>query len=173
MTFDAHAYTITTKKITRDGETVFKASVAEVPSLATYEDSPEHAYATIIEDIEALHALAVQHGHEFPAPLAERGSEASGRVTLRLPRTLHQRLAEQCVVEDVSLNTYIISLLSETLTARSISDRVTVALQTHVRAALTATQLIHEAGVGKPTAVYSTTSEISLPAKDDTWTKLH
>lgn len=173
MTFDPHAYTIAIKKIVRDGETVFKATVAELPNLATYEDTAEEAYSSIVEDISALHEMATKHGHAFPEPLQERHIEATGRVTLRLPRTLHQRLTEQSIEEDVSLNTYIISLLSEAGTANAISSKLAASVRTQMRAALATSQLIHDAGTGKTTAAYSSTAEISVIERDESWTKLH
>lgn len=173
MTFDAHAYTITTRKVSNEGEISFKATVAELPNLSTYEDTAESAYASIIEDIAALHAMALELGHAFPEPLGEPAGQHTGRVTLRLPRMLHSRLAEQSVLEDVSLNTYLVALLSEAASARTVASTIARSIQANVREALMATQLIHEAGAGKPASVYSTTAEIVISEKDETWTKLH
>jgi hypothetical protein len=40
-------------------------------------------------------------------------SSFSGQIRVRMPRTLHQKLAGKARMEDVSLNTLIVSLLAE------------------------------------------------------------
>jgi hypothetical protein len=172
MTFDPHAYTITTRKRVHDGETIYKATVAELPHLATYEDTWEAAYASIVEDIEALHAMAVQNGHPFPPPMSEP-AECTGRVTLRLPRTLHHRLAEQSLRDDVSLNTCIVALLAEALSANSVASAMVLSMQRQLREMLGTTDLLHQAGAHGPSTAYSTTSQKSIVEKDETWTPLH
>lgn len=113
MKFDAHAYTIQTRKVTESGETLFKATVVELPHLATYESTLQEAYEVLIEDIEVLHAAAFRLGHAFPQPMAEPAQEHSGRITLRIPRSLHCKLDEKSTVEGVSLNSCITTLLAE------------------------------------------------------------
>jgi len=50
--------------------------------------------------------------------------EASGRFVVRLPKTLHLRLAARAKQEGVSMNTLAVSFLSEGVCkAKSISDR--------------------------------------------------
>lgn len=47
-----------------------------------------------------------------PAIYIRTGNDYSGRLLLRMPKTLHQRLAEAAEKEGVSLNQYIVFLLS-------------------------------------------------------------
>jgi predicted HicB family RNase H-like nuclease len=70
-------------------------------------------------------------GEEIPLPT--RPSEYSGKFNLRLPKSLHARLAASAEQEGVSLNQYVLALLaaseatargaSKTETARSIGLR--------------------------------------------------
>ena len=48
-----------------------------------------------------------------PIPLPSYPLEYSGKFNLRIPRSLHQRLADSAEVEGVSLNQYVSALLSE------------------------------------------------------------
>jgi antitoxin HicB len=50
-------------------------------------------------------------GAEMPLP--SYPEEHSGKFNLRLPRSLHRRLAESAECEGVSLNQYVVGLLSE------------------------------------------------------------
>jgi predicted RNase H-like HicB family nuclease len=53
---------------------------------------------------------AYEDGEEIPLP--SYPEEYSGKFVLRLPRSLHRRLAEVAAREGVSLNQYVVSLLS-------------------------------------------------------------
>jgi predicted RNase H-like HicB family nuclease len=53
---------------------------------------------------------AYEDGEEIPLP--SYPEEYSGKFVLRLPRSLHRRLAEAAAREGVSLNQYVVSLLS-------------------------------------------------------------
>ena len=55
---------------------------------------------------------------EIPEPRIYTDSEYSGRFTLRVPRTLHRQLAQEAEMEGVSLNQFILSLISYNLGAR-------------------------------------------------------
>lgn len=52
-----------------------------------------------------------EDGHDIPLP--SYPEEYSGKFNLRLPRSLHRRLAESAEREGVSLNQYVVSLLSQ------------------------------------------------------------
>lgn len=95
MKFDAHEYTIRTRRvIDESGDVYFKATVAELPHLATYESSAQEAYDILIDDIEALHETAVALKQPFPQPQAEPDTTHSGRITLRATlKKVHRKAA--------------------------------------------------------------------------------
>jgi antitoxin HicB len=53
----------------------------------------------------------LEDGHDIPPPTYPE--EYSGKFNLRVPRFLHRRLAESAEREGVSLNQYVVGLLSE------------------------------------------------------------
>lgn len=108
---DPHAYSVTVRRIVDDGETMFEARIREFPDLAEYADSADEAYALAIEAIEAVGALCAKKGKAMPA-VHEVPTDFSGRVTLRLPRSLHRALAETAQEEEVSLNQHLVNVLS-------------------------------------------------------------
>jgi antitoxin HicB len=68
----------------------------------------------MIEDAmrEWLH-VAIENGLEIPLPESMRKASYSGKFPLRMPKSLHEKLAKAAVLDGVSLNQYIVSLLSE------------------------------------------------------------
>lgn len=178
--FDAHAYTIRTRRVADEsGEVMFKASVAELPHLATYESSAQEAYDVLIEDIEALHTSATALGHSFPEPQAEADSIHSGRITLRLPKSLHRKLDEQAKVENVSLNLHIVTLLSEESAARASSEKTEKRIQVTIREALSRAERSSARGfpLGDDISIgYSNTKHYpmaEIESKEKSWTARH
>lgn len=109
---DPYAYTITIQKVEVDGESVFEATIAELPDAADYADSFNEAYALAIQTIEGAAELFAESGREFPKP-QKHEKEYSGRVTLRMPKTLHARADNVADKEGVSLNQFLVSVIAE------------------------------------------------------------
>lgn len=139
MPFDPHAYAIQTRRILENGEPYFKATVAELPHLATYESSPQEAYDVLIEDIEALYLSSVELGHDFPSPQPESTMSHSGRITLRLPKTLHSNLDKQALCEGVSLNLHVVALLTEGSTAKNVALQAGLSIGALAKTAIAST----------------------------------
>ncbi len=107
---NAYAYNITVRRDVFDGEMLFEARVKELPDVAEYGDTYEEAYSLAVETIELAGAMMAEQGKEMPAPYAP-SPDYSGRVTLRVPRTLHRAIAEAAEDEGVSLNQHIVNVL--------------------------------------------------------------
>ncbi|MGI6307069.1 MAG: toxin-antitoxin system HicB family antitoxin [Dethiobacteria bacterium] len=59
-----------------------------------------------------------EDGLEIPEPFSSY-ARYSGRITLRAPKTLHRKLIEQAEKEGVSLNQYLVYLLSRELVVKT------------------------------------------------------
>ncbi|HET8554714.1 MAG TPA: toxin-antitoxin system HicB family antitoxin [Rhodanobacteraceae bacterium] len=108
---DPHAYGIEVRRRTIDGEVVFEARVRELPDLAEYADTAEEAYALTIDAIATTADMLAERGKSMPPPL-EPVDDWSGRVTLRLPKSLHRLLSETADDEGCSLNQHIVNVLN-------------------------------------------------------------
>lgn len=108
---DAAAYNIVIRKGEFEGEICFEARVTEFPDIAEYADSYEEAYALAIDTIEVSAIALAEQGKPMPAPYIP-ADDFSGRVTLRIPKTLHRSLAQTADAEDVSLNQHLVNILS-------------------------------------------------------------
>ena len=111
MNIDPHAYNITVRRGEFEGDVLYEARVKELPDLREYGDTLEEAYDLAIDAIETTARLFAEKGRAFPPPLAP-AEGFSGRVTLRLPKTLHRALSEAAEDEGVSLNQHLVTLLS-------------------------------------------------------------
>lgn len=108
---DANRYRISLqRKRTEDG-LMFEATVAELPDVAVYSDSAVTAYSHAIDVIESLRDLAAEEGRTFPKPEV-RETDYSGKFLVRVPKSLHRELSATAKTEGVSLNQYLLSVLS-------------------------------------------------------------
>jgi predicted RNase H-like HicB family nuclease len=108
---DPHAYNVTVRRGEFEGEQCFESRVKELPDLAEYGDTFEEAYALAIDAIETTAKIFAEKGKPMP-PSQEVVDDYSGRVTLRLPKTLHRALAEAAENEGVSLNQHLVNTLA-------------------------------------------------------------
>ena len=106
-----HNYTISIRRDEFDGEVCFEARVKELPDLTDYADSYEEAYELAIDSIETTMEIFAEKNRPMPMPIVPVDN-FSGRVTLRLPKSLHRVLANTSKDEGVSLNQYLCNVLS-------------------------------------------------------------
>lgn len=88
----------------------FFAEVEELEGCMTQGETYDEAYHNVIEAMAGWLEVAIERGIAIPEPETE--SKYSGRFTLRLPKSLHKKLAQDARKENVSLNQYAIHLLS-------------------------------------------------------------
>ncbi len=101
-----------------DEDEGYIAVIPELPGLSAFGETPEEAAKEVINASEGYIEVLKEDGCELPEP--ERIKTFSGQTRLRLPKSLHASLSAEAEKEGVSLNTYIVSLLSE----RNISKRL-------------------------------------------------
>lgn len=94
---------------TEDG---FLAEVPELPGLFTAGRTEVEAIALLQDAMAGWFESALAHGDPIPEPDPGPVGGYSGRILLRMPKTLHRRLAERANEEGVSLNQLAVSALS-------------------------------------------------------------
>ncbi|MGH6900811.1 MAG: toxin-antitoxin system HicB family antitoxin [Geminicoccaceae bacterium] len=82
----------------------------------------EAALASGADALRSWIATAWEFGDPVPPPSCPSDDAYSGRWNMRVPRSLHRRLAERAKAEGVSLNTLAVTLLAEGLGARGRDD---------------------------------------------------
>lgn len=106
------------------------ARMPELRGCMTEADTLEEAIHMIRDAQRAWIAACLEDGTPIPDP--ERGRSYSGQFRVRVPRSLHQELAERAKQEGTSLNQLVVSTLSrglgrqgsrESKTGKEASDR--------------------------------------------------
>lgn len=110
MTY-AERYAISVRKVLVDGQELWRATVRELPDVAEFADSRDEAISLALDTIESLKESADEDGRSFPEPIDD-DEEFSGRVTLRLSKSMHRSVAQRAELEGVSLNSYVVECIA-------------------------------------------------------------
>jgi Uncharacterized conserved protein len=110
--------------ITPAPEGGYTAEVVEFPGCVTQGETVEEAYANL-EDAARGWLEAVIEAHQpVPEPLAA-AADFSGKVVLRLPKSLHCKASRYAEREHVSLNTFLVTAIAQYAGERS-PDRAVI-----------------------------------------------
>lgn len=111
--FDAKSYSIVIRSELVEGETLFVGRVLELPDLEEYGCTHSEAYELLLDSIATAQEFCAEKNIPFPSPkpVFDDGN-ASGRITLRMPKRLHANLIADSESEGVSLNQHIVCLIS-------------------------------------------------------------
>lgn len=88
----------------------FYGRILELDGCQSTGDTVEELYENLNEAIEGY--IEVKLENNIPIPLPERAEDFSGKFNVRLPKTLHQRLAIEANNEGVSLNQLVLYKLA-------------------------------------------------------------
>ncbi len=94
-----------------DDDGCFIGRVDEFPSLAAHGSTQEKALKEISTVVGYVLEELISANEELPVPLSRRSF--SGKLNVRMPKTLHRRLAAESEKEGVSLNSWINTKLAE------------------------------------------------------------
>lgn len=103
-------YSIHLHRVEDEGQEYFIAEVPELPGCKSHGSSVQEAYESVQEAKKDWLLDALARGENIPEP-AQR-EEVSGKVLVRMPRTLHGALKRIAEAEHLSLNQLIVSMLS-------------------------------------------------------------
>jgi predicted RNase H-like HicB family nuclease len=109
-------------EITEQAEGGYFVRVPDLPGCMSQGETVDEALANIDEARRLWLEVAHESGDEIPRP--GESSEFSGKFVLRVPRYLHEELARAADRESVSLNTYVLSLVSSGHAGRSAELRI-------------------------------------------------
>jgi antitoxin HicB len=98
----------------------YTAEIPDLPGCITCADTLQELWAMIEDAKRGWLELALEDGDLIPEPsLPTADDGASGKFTVRMPRSLHRKLAEQARREGVSLNQFVTVALAEAVGYRS------------------------------------------------------
>ncbi len=110
-------YPFTIRELAPDDGGGFLIEFPDLPGCMSDGETVEEAIANGVDAIECWIAAAKEKGREIPGLLDIENQ--SGKWVQRVPKSLHARLARRAKRERVSLNTLVVSILSESLGYKS------------------------------------------------------
>ena len=105
-------YTYLIQPITDESGSYFFGQVFEFDGCQSNGDTPDEVYQNLIEAMEGWLEVKLEHGDAIPEPAASDIGSYSGKFVVRLPKSLHRRLAVEAQREGISLNQYALYKLS-------------------------------------------------------------
>lgn len=96
----------------------FVVSIPALPGCITQVEKWEEAETAIQDVRREWIRTAYEDGVDIPLPRTER--QYSGKFVLRIPRSMHKRLDRMAEGEGVSLNTLVVSLMSQGMGRRDV-----------------------------------------------------
>ena len=99
------------KSIYLDEDGSYIVEVDDLPGCIADGETPDEAYANSIAAMRTWIESRRAAGLQIPEPRAN--DEYSGKFVIRMARSLHKRLAMEAQREEVSLNHYVVTLLTD------------------------------------------------------------
>ncbi|MBJ8796740.1 type II toxin-antitoxin system HicB family antitoxin [Citrobacter freundii] len=119
--YNAEEYTISVRKERMDEDVYWVARVEELPDILEFGETRDEAYELAIDTINTGQEMCFAEGTHFPSPKNFVDANVSGRVTLRLPKSVHANCIKLAEEEGVSLNSYILTCITS---YRSVQETV-------------------------------------------------
>jgi antitoxin HicB len=109
------------KVVSQDDDGVCIVEVPDLPGCVADGDTVEEAFRELSGAMEVWIASRLEAGVPIPEP--QTSHKYSGKFLVRVPKSLHQRLAEDASSDGSSLNQYVVALLSEGTGKRSAKGK--------------------------------------------------
>lgn len=149
-----------------DEDGIWVAEVPELPGCLAAAGGPGEAVELLEDAMDAWIDAAVADGRPVP-PATPVEDEYSGRFLLRVPKTLHRRLAQEAHREELSLNAYCVYRLALSVGLAEGARQATVvsvpAPGVHVGLSIVGEQGVMGSFIGYSTRGRSTVEAVSSP----------
>jgi antitoxin HicB len=103
----------------------FAAIIAEFPGCISQGDNPAEAYSNLEDAAQAWLESALESGIPIPEPEADREeSFFSGRIVLRMPKSMHRDAVKEAEREGTSLNSFLLTAVAAKLGQDSVRNEL-------------------------------------------------
>lgn len=116
-----------TRRLTPDESGGFTASILEFPGCFAEGETPNEAIENLDRAAQSWLEVALSHGQQVREPISFDG--CSGKIALRIPRGLHQQVAELAELEDCSVNQLLTAAISEYVGKMDVIKKITKVLK--------------------------------------------
>ena len=104
-------YSVIVQHIKEENEDYFFSRIIELDGCHSHGSTQHESLDNLREAMEGYIEVKLEYGDPIPEPIST--DSYSGKFLLRLPKTLHQRLALEADKEGVSLNQYALYKLAQ------------------------------------------------------------
>jgi antitoxin HicB len=102
-----------TRELVPEPEGGWFVRIRELPGCMSQGDTPEEALEMITDAMRGWLEVELENGGTIPAPRMDE--DYSGKVVVRVPKSLHRKLVTRAEEEGVSLNQWILAALAEAM----------------------------------------------------------
>ena len=113
------AYPFEVRPLSKEEGGGYSICFPDLPGCWSDGTTPEDAIENGRDALQSWLAVAQEFGDGIPKPF----SSVSGRFVQRVPRSLHARLIARAKAEGVSLNTLVVSLVSQGIGKQQAAER--------------------------------------------------
>ena len=110
------------RSVVPESDGTFRAEIMEFPGCIATGNTAAEALAKLEDVAESWLESAIAKKQKLPEPVEEVAY--SGKLVLRLPKTLHRKAAHAAMRDSVSLNTFIVNSLAQYVGGRASSSDV-------------------------------------------------
>lgn len=125
-----------TKILIQNEDGVYSAEILELSGCFSVGNTPNEAIQNLDEVAKSWIETSIELGQEIPEPFVNQGY--SGKIALRLPRSLHRQAIRVAEREGVSLNQFLITAIASRLGADNFYTQLIEKLQNRFVQAATA-----------------------------------
>ena len=100
-----------TRELIPEPEGGWYVRIKELPGCMSQGDTPAEALSMIEDAMSGWIGAEISLGNPIPEPRS--GADYSGKFVVRVPRSMHRRLADSAENDGVSLNQWIVAALAE------------------------------------------------------------
>jgi antitoxin HicB len=111
-----------TRELIPEPEGGWFVRVKELPGCMSQGETPEEAMEMINEAMELWLETALDHGMAIPEPRLD--DDYSGKFVARIPKSLHRKCVECADEDEVSLNQWVVSALSQAVGSANFKKAV-------------------------------------------------
>ena len=104
-------YTRMIQEINEEDKHYYYGKILELDGCQSTGETIEELYESLNEAMEGYIEIKLEQGYDIPLPIKE--NDFSGKFVIRLPKSLHQRLALEAQKEGISLNQYALYKLAK------------------------------------------------------------
>jgi predicted RNase H-like HicB family nuclease len=110
-----------------EADGTYSADILEFPGCFAEGRTPDEAYANLEKVAESWIEAALEQGQEIPEPV--EAHDFSGRIALRIPKSIHKQAAKFAEIDNTSLNQFFLTAVAARVGVEDFVERLSKRLE--------------------------------------------